>query len=637
METTTMKRLLIILMACILSLTISTSIYGAGEELDGIKQNTVSNEAYDESTWNGVEGVAPSKNAVRDKIEAMSAGHTEEEIEDFVGGMLGGTETLITVTYQDDTNDIDFVIDDTDLTNLTTPTAWRMFYSDAADPFIQEIVLGANGTFLESNGASAAPAFRALAAGDIPDISATYQPLDDELTDVAGLTFADDKIILGTGAGTIAMADCSAYAQTILDDADAATARTTLELVIGTDVEAHDTTLTDIADGTIAENLVNTANPWADNEVADNISISNVAQFIDGGANPIDGDKIEITATWDNITPDTGIAQADSADDLAAILEGIDDALGGAVGSTLTINVTAQTCGEDDATPDVSNAADGQDNVYYTNSANATTITDFDDGDDHSDFADGDWFILVIDDANTKIDFSANANIEGNAGVDFTGSAAQIVQILFVWDNTNTHWNAVNMQGGYSSPTVFAPSSVNMADGVVALPCGANPTTDADGEIALDESDGGQGPLFLEAYDDGVGNCSRIIGSDTHCESFTILEPDSAVSVEPNIPLKQFVAEGYPFGVTLVSIHVGTDGTDVTDDTINFERWTGEDDGTPDTMENIGFGGGDNAEDDGTIANNPVADDYLVADITGWDDDIPLLIITICYRITPGD
>ena len=37
---------------------------------------------------------------------------TEEEVEDFVGGMLGGTETGITVTYQDSTNDIDFVVAD---------------------------------------------------------------------------------------------------------------------------------------------------------------------------------------------------------------------------------------------------------------------------------------------------------------------------------------------------------------------------------------------------------------------------------------------------------------------------------------------------------------------------------------------
>ena len=35
---------------------------------------------------------------------------TEEEVEDFVGGMLGGTETLISVDYQDASNDIDFVI-----------------------------------------------------------------------------------------------------------------------------------------------------------------------------------------------------------------------------------------------------------------------------------------------------------------------------------------------------------------------------------------------------------------------------------------------------------------------------------------------------------------------------------------------
>jgi hypothetical protein len=38
---------------------------------------------------------------------------SEEQVEDFVGGMLGGTETGITVTYQDATHDIDFVVADT--------------------------------------------------------------------------------------------------------------------------------------------------------------------------------------------------------------------------------------------------------------------------------------------------------------------------------------------------------------------------------------------------------------------------------------------------------------------------------------------------------------------------------------------
>lgn len=75
-----------------------------------------------------------------------------------------------------------------------------------------------------TSGAAADPAFRALVAGDIPDISATY------LT-VAGAALAYQPL---------------------------------------------EATLTDIADGTITENLVNTANPWADDEVADTITAGNL-------------------------------------------------------------------------------------------------------------------------------------------------------------------------------------------------------------------------------------------------------------------------------------------------------------------------------------------------------------------------
>ena len=41
----------------------------------------------------------------------------EETVEDYVGGMLGGTETDITVTYQDGTGDIDFVVSDSFVRN----------------------------------------------------------------------------------------------------------------------------------------------------------------------------------------------------------------------------------------------------------------------------------------------------------------------------------------------------------------------------------------------------------------------------------------------------------------------------------------------------------------------------------------
>ena len=56
---------------------------------------------------------------------------------------------------------------DDDLATLAGMTAWRIPYSNGSS-VVTELTLGANGTFLESNGASAAPGFRVLADGDIP-------------------------------------------------------------------------------------------------------------------------------------------------------------------------------------------------------------------------------------------------------------------------------------------------------------------------------------------------------------------------------------------------------------------------------------------------------------------------------------
>lgn len=58
-----------------------------------------------------------------------------------------------------------------------------------------------------------------LVAADIPDLSATYQPLDADLTAIAALTSAADKLPYATGAGTWALTGLSAAARTVLDDA----------------------------------------------------------------------------------------------------------------------------------------------------------------------------------------------------------------------------------------------------------------------------------------------------------------------------------------------------------------------------------------------------------------------------------
>ena len=94
----------------------------------------------------------------------------------------------------------------TNLTSFIAQTAWRLFYSNA-DGDVTELALGADGTYLKSNGASAAPTFAIPAGSGTVNTGAQYSLAyypspGTTVDDIAGLTTDANGYSITTVKGT---------------------------------------------------------------------------------------------------------------------------------------------------------------------------------------------------------------------------------------------------------------------------------------------------------------------------------------------------------------------------------------------------------------------------------------------------
>jgi hypothetical protein len=153
---------------------------------------------------------------------------------------------------------------------LTSSTAASTYAPIASPTFTGTVTIPSGASidgYLTTSSASSTYLTQSNAASTYltqTNAASSYQPLDADLTALAGVSSAADALPYFTGSGSASVTTLTSFGRSLIDDADSSAARTTLGLVIGTNVQEYSSTLLGISSlGSGTGFLVNTAGTWS--------------------------------------------------------------------------------------------------------------------------------------------------------------------------------------------------------------------------------------------------------------------------------------------------------------------------------------------------------------------------------------